>query len=1586
MVYKKYIIRKGKRFGPYYCESYRDKDGKVKTRFVSGPKKRHKIIKKIKEKSPNLDVNLKTHLHIGRKSLIVMSITFLILVLLTIGNISYYTRHTGNVISSEDLSQEEFSEISKIVEKIEDHELKSNINVEKEVEVEITEKIFENKRLEFDTLDGEIALEFDLLDYGEWAYTEKEKEVDAERFDIDIQKSSEKYKWGYNVRLNSLDFMARIDVYGESNITIADNKTLMIGNNYLSFNDLVEQGYSVTIESPVLLDEIEIVEVNETEENDDEITINETNVSIPSENDENISISPQNDSNTDEYVENTIDNSSLEDDNLSDESNETEVTIEINLTIEDIEEESEGEGTIIGGAEEPTEADEEEDRMGEEDNEETEIIEKVEEEPELTSEEELASITGNTIKNIIEFIVKGYRGITGFFVNGMRGLTGNVILEENKISIYIQKQFGNVSSSTGENYQIGDVINLDPELFVITVAGDNGTATDGNIVYQCGTINQSGSFTMNQSIIDNTLTGNCITITTQNITLDCAGYYIQSDNYHSGIYSDQVNTTIKNCNVSMLESVLSIDLRGIYLNSAHNSTVQNCTLSSVAGSNALDLRSDNCVIQSVNVTEGILNLQSADYNLIENFILNSSSESLLLTSSSSNTFDNGAISLGGYGVKIHPDSGSSHNIFREINISDSSTDVYISSEGSGDAINNSFINCSYDISKESVSGAASGDLQLFRKWYFQTKVNDTNGNVLNNANVSAYDKDNDLIWTTNTNSSGWINITEIVDYVNLEGSRTYYSNYTIYAYNSTHVGNVSYNVTQYENKLNNVITVDVGTFVDPSGKIDECKTLDNDNVAYNLTGNIINNSLTTDCIIVSAENVTVDCVNYSNYILSDDNVAGIYSNKENTIIRNCNISMGSQGQGIKLEGAISSQIINNTLNNHFLAGYGIYMTGNLTNSQIINNTFENNTYGVMLYNSAAAVINSSNLSIKNNLAKLNSIGLDLMYSPNSLIENNQILNTTSSEIAVQAIQIIDSDNTNLINNTIKYTNNTRNTGENGYSTGLEIISSNYVNLTKNIIIQNFGGPESSWGFSLSGSHAIITENNFTNNFNRGTVSFADVRVTSGTNNSFINCSFDSESVSSGELSRKWYYRAHTEDVAGTDIDNATVDLYNGIDTSPYISLTTNASGWTNITNIIDYVNTGGTKTYYDTSVIAANYNLTLWDDHIYNVTDEQNNLNDSFILDIDITPPVMGGYLVSMSTGTADNSYVVVINWTTDDPSNSSVIYWGASSGNGGDNVMKVNNHGIIFSGLMNNSNYNFNYTSCDFAGNCNTSSGSFATSDPDIENIPSTGSGLSCVSNWQCNVCTSSSGDIGSDGSQSCTDINECNPLVISKIKPCKVQESYFAEDEDETPSSPGFSSPSGSGGPRKGCTSNFECSEWSNCMAVYDLGDIIGEKVLLDGEKQRKCIDKNNCEYDKFEREECVTKLPVYAKKVFRCNENYIEIYDSRDILISRMKLVDGIYQKLDIQMLFDEFGYCPYCYDGQKNYDEDEVDCQYSGVDCPRCSLETPFLRQNYSLILISLVGLTFFSFLFIIWYLLLWKRTKKKIKKIKKMTRL
>ena len=110
--------------------------------------------------------------------------------------------------------------------------------------------------------------------------------------------------------------------------------------------------------------------------------------------------------------------------------------------------------------------------------------------------------------------------------------------------------------------------------------------------------------------------------------------------------------------------------------------------------------------------------------------------------------------------------------------------------------------------------------------------------------------------------------------------------------------------------------------------------------------------------------------------------------------------------------------------------------------------------------------------------------------------------------------------------------------------------------------------------------------------------------------------------------------------------------------------------------------------------------------------------------------------------------------------------------------------------------------------------------------------------------------------------------------------------------------------------------------------------------------------------------------------------------NILISRLKLNNGTYQKLNVQMIFDESGYCPYCFDGQKNYNEDEIDCQYSGINCPRCSLESPFVKlsENYSFMLIILLALTLLCFLFIIWYLLIFIKHRKRMKRIIKMSHL
>ena len=51
-----------------------------------------------------------------------------------------------------------------------------------------------------------------------------------------------------------------------------------------------------------------------------------------------------------------------------------------------------------------------------------------------------------------------------------------------------------------------------------------GTATSGNIVYKCGTINSSGSYSLNQSINASSTVGVCLNLTGDNVVLDGVGF------------------------------------------------------------------------------------------------------------------------------------------------------------------------------------------------------------------------------------------------------------------------------------------------------------------------------------------------------------------------------------------------------------------------------------------------------------------------------------------------------------------------------------------------------------------------------------------------------------------------------------------------------------------------------------------------------------------------------------------------------------------------------------------------------------------------------------------------------------------------------------------------------------------------------------------------------------------------------------------------------------------------------------------------------------------------------------------------------
>ena len=62
MVYKRYIKRGGKLCGPYYYKSYRDKNGKVVSKFVSGPTNSDRVVRKF---NPKLNKKLKKGLQIS---------------------------------------------------------------------------------------------------------------------------------------------------------------------------------------------------------------------------------------------------------------------------------------------------------------------------------------------------------------------------------------------------------------------------------------------------------------------------------------------------------------------------------------------------------------------------------------------------------------------------------------------------------------------------------------------------------------------------------------------------------------------------------------------------------------------------------------------------------------------------------------------------------------------------------------------------------------------------------------------------------------------------------------------------------------------------------------------------------------------------------------------------------------------------------------------------------------------------------------------------------------------------------------------------------------------------------------------------------------------------------------------------------------------------------------------------------------------------------------------------------------------------------------------------------------------------------
>ena len=777
--------------------------------------------------------------------------------------------------------------------------------------------------------------------------------------------------------------------------------------------------------------------------------------------------------------------------------------------------------------------------------------------------------------------------------------------------------------------------------------------SDGNIdpeienVSSCRTLDAANQYyQLNKSI---TASGDCIIISSNNITLDLNGYKINSstiggiENY--GITFLKANSsTIKNGYINNFYV-------GVYVNDGDENNVTNLTIKAVGdfldfnsvtgilvkgddnfiSSNVLsdfdlvategssfsfyaisimpdtDGVSNNTLIQKNLINNNnnggtgnidgetfLIRIQGSTNSLILNNIMSSNTGSNSLygiyvagnyyATSNSTIMDNNAIGDGGgntfsYGIYLY---SSDNNYITSGSIDSFDYGVYlISSKNnffsdfdfiypevsvslSTNSTNNTFLNVSNQDNENVEAGS-----ELICKWYYRAYVNDTLGLNVSGANVTAFNVSNAYQFNLTTDSTGFTQLGEIIDYVNNGGTRSYYSLYNITARNSSYLLNShTYNTTLQQSNYKDVFTL--------TG-ISTCGSLTQANKVYTLQNAVTASS--TTCFNIAAQNITLDCQGYGItycYACNGANSGyGIFSNQYNTSIKNCNIeeadAAGTYDYAIYFLKVNNSLIFNSTVSTLTYSSAGIYLE-TCSNNNILDN-----------------IVTTSGSS---------GTGIYLSLSSNSNTVSNNTITTSAHEST--GIYLSSSSNSNTVSNNTIITSNSA-------AHGIYLESSLINSLSHNKITTS---NESAYGINL-----YTSSNNNVLNSNISAVT-VDVNLASTSiNNTFLNCSYNisKESVASGsQLIRKWYYQAKVNDTLGNNISNASVLAYNSSG-ALILNLTTNESGWTNISSLIDYINNGGTRSYYFNYTINATHPLYQTTSHTYNIT-ETTNVFDVFTL------------------------------------------------------------------------------------------------------------------------------------------------------------------------------------------------------------------------------------------------------------------------------------------------------------------------------------------------------------------------------------
>ena len=319
-----------------------------------------------------------------------------------------------------------------------------------------------------------------------------------------------------------------------------------------------------------------------------------------------------------------------------------------------------------------------------------------------------------------------------------------------------------------------------------------------------------------------------------------------NSNWYNGIYlSEYSNNNI------LTNITANLNYRGIYIYTISNSnTLTNITANSNDFNGIRIYYSDNNILTNITANSNYVGIQlysSSNHNLT-NITANFNTYGSVSYSNSNNNILTNLISNSDerYGITIS--GNSNNNIFQEITLINSAYDsitmwdspnnkfiniylntvydddndgvIYLSNSSnnifqngnlttnqswiinlSQISINSTFLNCSYDISKDYVEAGS----ELTRQWYLDVQVNDTVGSPIENTSTEVYYLNESLFTSTLTNSEGYSQV-RVTEYTQNSTDKYYQTphtinvssnlhNYTTTIYNFSSLQNVQHSVT-----------------------------------------------------------------------------------------------------------------------------------------------------------------------------------------------------------------------------------------------------------------------------------------------------------------------------------------------------------------------------------------------------------------------------------------------------------------------------------------------------------------------------------------------------------------------------------------------------------------------------------------------------------------------------------------------------------------------------------------------------------------------------------------------------------------------